>query len=347
MSTDYLAIEPFLKDALHARTLQAAFEIGLIDALLKSDSICVTALLNDERCDHFGRQFLIQTLVNSQVLQTTGTAVGLTEQFRFALQFRDLMETKLQFAQLVANDFFEQLPQLMRSSDDFMATSRLFELFDYGRCQQVTPQSCLQAARWMQLTTMLTRYEAPVCSRHFDFQPHRAMLDLGGNSGEFAVQVCRHAPSITATVADLPAVCEVGKRHVSETPEAPRIAFHSLNFMDDALPDGFDLITCKSVLHDWPEEQVEIILNKSLAALPAGGTFLLFERMRWDFAATPLSYGHLPVMLFFRSYRQPGYYVELMNRLGFADVVHTAIQLEVPFMLVSGKKPRSGPTPAR
>ena len=33
MSTDYLIIEPFLHDALQARTLQAAFDLGIIDRL--------------------------------------------------------------------------------------------------------------------------------------------------------------------------------------------------------------------------------------------------------------------------------------------------------------------------
>jgi hypothetical protein len=106
----------------------------------------------------------------------------------------------------------------------------------------------------MKLTTTLTRYEAPVCVEHYDFSAHQRMLDLGGNSGEFAIQVCRRTPPLQACVVDLPVVCHVGMRHVAEQKLSDRIQFQPLNFTQDPIPGGYDLITCKSVLHDWPDE---------------------------------------------------------------------------------------------
>ena len=337
-STDFLIIEPFLHDAIQARTLQAAFELGVIDALESNVCLSESQLLRGRSCDAAGGRFLLQVLARSGVVQLKNESVQLTESFRSALRFRDLLLTKLQFSELVAADFFNRMPQLLSSPDEFMETSKLFELFDYGRCFEVTPQNCLQAARWMKLTTTLTRYEAPACVESFDFSVHQRMLDLGGNSGEFAIQVCRRTPSLQACVADLPVVCHVGTRHVAEQQMSDRIQFHPLNFTQDQIPDGYDLVTCKSVLHDWPAEYATHIIGSVFNALPTGGRFLIFERQQWDFESEATPYGSLPVMLFFRSYRKPEFYASALEAAGFHSIKVQIIRLDLPFLLISAIK---------
>ena len=337
-STDFLMIEPFLHDAIQARALQAAFELGIIDALESIAHPSESQLLRARACDAAGGRFLLQVLAKSGVLHIHGESIQLTETFRSALRFRDLLLTKLQFSELVAADFFNRMPQLVSSSEAFMETSKLFELFDYSRCFEISPQNCLQAARWMKLTTTLTRYEAPVCVERFDFTAHQKMLDLGGNSGEFAIQVCHRTPSLQACVADLPVVCHVGARHVAEQKLSERIQFHPLNFTQDPIPDGYDLITCKSVLHDWPDEYAIHIIESAFTALPVGGRFLIFERQQWDFQTEAMPYGSLPVMLFFRSYRKPEFYVAALKDAGFHGVDVQTIRLDLPFMLISAAK---------
>lgn len=338
MSRDYLIVEPFVRDALQARVLQAAFEIGVIDRLLTSDALPAEELLEGDGCDAAGGEFLLQMLAKSGVVEASEAAVCLTGTFRSAMKYRDLMVTRLNFSSIVATDYFDKMPQLLKSAEDFMATAKLFELFDYSRCVDVTTANCMQASRWMQLTTMLTRYEAPMCHQHYDFSQHQNMLDVGGNSGEFALQICRRSLELQATVLDLPVVCQVGQRHLQPEPESSRIQFRPTDMLRHPFPDGFDLITWKSVLHDWPDEHASALLKKSFDFLQPGGTVLIFERQRWDFSVEETPYGLLPVMLFFRSYRQPDAYQTWLHQAGFADINVQQIQLEVPFLLITATK---------
>ncbi|MDG1896558.1 MAG: methyltransferase [Fuerstiella sp.] len=347
MSRDYLIIEQFLIDALQARALQAAFDLQIIDALADIDEMSVDGLLRGRNCDFRGGQFLLQMLAQNDVVATAaaggqrfrdGDSVRLTDVFRRALPFRDLLTTKLEFSTLVAADYFANLPNLLRSEDEFTASSKLFELFDYGRCLDITTANCMHAARWMQLTTMLTRYEARVCAESYDFARHSQMLDVGGNSGEFSLQICRRHANLTAQVVDLPVVCHVGARHIGGTCEVDRISFSPGNMLEDTFPQGCDLITWKSVLHDWPDDVLPILLQKSYAALPPGGRLVIFERQRWDFSHEVTPYGLLPVMLFFRSYRSPEHYVQVLADCGFVDVHVEKLQLEVPFLLITAAK---------
>jgi len=337
MPREYLIIEQFLSDALQARALQAAFDLGVIDRLA-AESLSVAEIHRGADCDLAGAEFLTQMLTKAGVVQATFSGIKLTPTFRQALAYRDLLTTRLNFSTLVATDYFANISQLLKSSEDFMATSKLFELFDYGRCLEVTTTNCMQASRWMQLTTMLTRYEAPVCHDRYDFAKHHRMLDVGGNSGEFVLQICRREPNLQAVIVDLPVVCQVGQRHVQSQQEGERIQFCPGNMLEDDFPQGCDLITWKSVLHDWPDEHALGLLQKTFDSLPSGGTVLIFERQRWDFSVEETPYGLLPVMLFFRSYREPDAYETWLQQVGFANIEVQSIQLEVPFVLITATK---------
>jgi SAM-dependent methyltransferase len=261
----------------------------------------------------------------------------LTATFRLVLRYRDLLQAKLDFATLVAGDFLGGFTALIQDPRQFMAHARLFKLFDYQRCFDDSPESFEQTRRWMRFTTALTRYEAPVCLRHHDFSRHRRMLDVGGNSGEFALRACKENPALEATVLDLPLVCAIGRQHVRAEPEAERITFLPGDARAGPLPTGFDLITFKSMLHDWPDEDARSFLSRAAEALEPGGILLIFERGPLEVRG-PLPYGQLPMLLFFRSFRQPGFYTEHLAGLGLRDVAVQSVELESPFFLVTARK---------
>lgn len=168
------------------------------------------------------------------------------------------------------------------------------------------------------------------------------MLDVGGNSGELARRVCAATPTLEATVYDLPHVCDIGRRHVedqSTTDVARRIRFIKRERDRQALPQGHDLVVFKSMLHDWPEEQTRSFLQRAFDVLPAGGTLLIFERQQAPLAGRQIAYGQLPLMLFFRSYRQPENYATWLSQIGFQNLSWMEVPLDMPFMLLTAQKP--------
>jgi SAM-dependent methyltransferase len=191
---------------------------------------------------------------------------------------------------------------------------------------------------WMRLTTALTRYEAQAALTVHDFGSARNMLDIGGNSGEFVLQLCRKHPQLRATVLDLPLVCDVGQEHVLPEPEHERIRFLKGDARSDPIPPGHDLITFKSMLHDWPEEAAGQFLAKAADALVPGGSIVIFERGPLDFSAGLPPFSAIPTLLFFRSYRPASVYVRLLGMLGLRDVEVTELELESPFFLVKATK---------
>ena len=96
-------------------------------------------------------------------------------------------------------------------------------------------------------------------------------------------------------------VCEIGREHVRAEAEAKRITFLEGNALADPLPAGFDLITFKSFLHDWPELEAKRFITRASHALSPSGTLLIFERSPFQVNETSCRYGMIPMLLFFRT----------------------------------------------
>lgn len=338
LSHDFLVVDEFLRDITQARALKSAFELRVIDTLLAQPPMTAAELAAALGIEPRGLQFLLELLQGAAVVDLAGGRYRLHARFLRALEFRDLLEAKLDFAGFVAADLIDLFSGAIADPAGFQQRSRLFRLFDYRRALEPTQANYEHTRGWMRLTSALTRYEARACLQAHDFGAHRHLLDVGGNSGEFALQACRAHPGLRATVMDLPLVCEVGAEHVLPHPERERIAFLAGDARRDPLPPGCDLIAFKSMLHDWPEAEAHAFLDAAVAALAPGGTLLVFERMPLDVTRGAPPFGLLPALLFFRSYRPPEFYRRAFEARGLAEVALQTLPLDVPFLLATGRK---------
>lgn len=334
----YLCVDDFIRDVVGARALASAFGLGLIDQLLQRQPCALAELAERSKLDGRGLRLLLGLLRANRVVDQAEARVSLSADFSAALQYRDLLEAKLDFAGIVAPDFLELFTDLLAEPERFFSTARVFELFSYQRCFEPSPENYANTARWMRITTAMTKYESAVCLNHHNFSAYARMLDVGGNSGEFALQVCRRHPGIRATVYDLPLVCDIGAGHVGAAPEAERIAFIKADAAGGALPQGHDLVTFKSMLHDWPDAEMRQFLAHAHRALNPGGTLLIFERSLLAIGEEQVPYSLIPLLLFFRSYRSKEDYAASLEEAGFRDVRLETIELDMPFMLVSARK---------
>jgi SAM-dependent methyltransferase len=335
----YLVVDDFLRGFVEARVLKTAFEVGLIDRLLEHGSGAVAALAPVVGLDQTGLRFLLDLLAAAGVVQEARGDVRLTRRFQEALRYRDLLEVKLDYAGFTINDFADLFTPLVRTPADFASKARLFALFDYRRALDPTFENYTRTRIWVRLTSTLTRYEAAPCLDIHDISLHRRMLDVGGNSGEFAVQACRRHRSLRATVFDLPLICELGLDHVLAQAEGSRISFIQGDLRGQDLPTGYDLITFKSMLHDWPPQDALRFIEKAARALVPGGTLLIYERGALEFGGQVPPMSMVPNLLFFRSYRSPQAYIEQLQRLGFLNIQQHELQLDSPFFVVTARKP--------
>jgi SAM-dependent methyltransferase len=168
---------------------------------------------------------------------------------------------------------------------------------------------------------------------HVDLSTATALLDVGGGSGAFDIELCRRYPQLRATVFDLPPVCEIASEKVDDAAGfEDRIAVSPGDFLaDPELPAGHDVVLLSMVLHDWTPEQNLAIVRKCWAALPPGGQIVISELLVDDDktgpAAAALMSLNMLVETVGRNYTAEEY-AEWLRAAGFVDV--RTVSFEAP-----------------
>jgi len=334
---EFLAVNRFLGTEIDARAIKSAMELGVFDRLEAAGTLSVPALSAACKLNPAGLKLLIDMLEVNDVVARTGDAVTLTPGFKVALRFRDLIEARIAFADLVWPDVRNLFRQLLTDLPQFMARSKVFELFRYDRCMEITPENLHAAAVWTRFTTCLTRYESAAVLDAVDLRSVTEFVDLGGNTGEFARQVCRRNPTVKATVVDLPVVCALGREHIAacaDGADAARITFFPADMRTDPLPAASDLVAFKSVLHDWPDADAERLLDRAFTLVRPGGRLLIFERAPIEATGKRVPYVMGPDLVFLHFFRPADLYVKKLKALGFASIDYRRVELDIGFHLI-------------
>ena len=111
----------------------------------------------------------------------------------------------------------------------------------------------------------------------------KKLLDVGGNTGLFALQCVKKNPAVNVTVVDLPQQLEMMKKNISGKKGAERIDGFGGNLLDKSfkLPAGYDVIWMSQFLDCFSEAQVISILKRAEAAMSKKTRLYIMETI-WD-----------------------------------------------------------------
>lgn len=122
-----------------------------------------------------------------------------------------------------------------------------------------------------------------VLPRVFESRPGR-ILDVGGNTGKFALACLGHDADVRVTVADLPGQLTSCREAVQRAGAgAERVSYHPVDLLalDAALPGGHDVIWMSQFLCCFSEVEVVHILQAAKAAMGAETKLFIMDNF-WD-----------------------------------------------------------------
>lgn len=114
-------------------------------------------------------------------------------------------------------------------------------------------------------------------------QKPRTLLDVGGNTGRWALKCVQYDPEVRVTIMDLPAQLEMMRKAVAGLPGAERIAGYGADLLNDTtrFPEGFDAIWMSQFLDCFSEREVTSILKRAAAAMSPETRLYIMETF-WD-----------------------------------------------------------------
>ena len=134
-----------------------------------------------------------------------------------------------------------------------------------------------QAAVFNQAMVELTRLAADSIVHAYDFSAMKRIVDVGGGYGQLLAVILKATPGARGTVFDLPHAAEQGRRYLADNGLAERCDFVPGSFFE-SVPSGGDAYLLKSVIHNWNDEQAQVILRCCKRAMGGRGKLLVVER---------------------------------------------------------------------
>lgn len=116
----------------------------------------------------------------------------------------------------------------------------------------------------------------------FKYNPHK-ILDIGGNTGKWAIACTNYDEDVQITIMDLPGQLNMAKARMEELKLTHRVSFHPTNILDKTghFPKGYDIIWMSQFLDCFSEDEIVSILERCYEAIDESGSVLILEPF-WD-----------------------------------------------------------------
>jgi ubiquinone/menaquinone biosynthesis C-methylase UbiE len=114
-------------------------------------------------------------------------------------------------------------------------------------------------------------------------KPVKRLLDVGGNTGKFAVENFKFNPSVEVTILDHPGQLELAKQNAKDHGFEGRLQGVAMDLLDHSkpFPTGFDAVWMSQFLDCFGEGDILQLLKRGKAALAPGGRLHVLETY-WD-----------------------------------------------------------------
>ncbi len=167
------------------------------------------------------------------------------------------------------------------------------------------------------------------------------ILDIGGNTGKWAIASSNYASDIHITIMDLPGQLNVARKRIDDLGLNERVSFLPVNILDETveIPKGFDAIWMSQFLDCFSEAEIVSILKRCYEALDENGQIIILEpfwdRQKYEIAAfclqqtsvyfTALANGNSQMYsaeIFFKCLEQAGFeIVEQTDNIGLSQTL--------------------------
>jgi len=113
---------------------------------------------------------------------------------------------------------------------------------------------------------------------YIDLSLSHSLLDIGGGSGIFSINIKKVYSNIECSVYEQPCIAKITKEYLKKAGYEKQIKVIEGNMFENKLPKA-DIHFYSEVFHDWTPKQCITLAKNSFDALPSGGKIVLFEML--------------------------------------------------------------------
>ena len=109
--------------------------------------------------------------------------------------------------------------------------------------------------------------------------PPKSLLDVGGNTGKWAIACCNHDSDVQVGIVDLPGQLKMAEHDVTKQGFAERISMYPVDMLDadSQLPENYDAIWMSQFLACFSEQEIISILCKAESVMDKTTVLYILE----------------------------------------------------------------------
>ncbi len=135
-------------------------------------------------------------------------------------------------------------------------------------------------------------HQGKILSMMIDLSNVKKMLDVGGGSAAFSIEIVKKNSKINAVVLDLPHVIPLTKKYVDEAGLTENFDFIKGDYLTKDFEGNYDLILLSAIVHINSYEQNKMLIKKCADALNKNGMIIINDFIMNDDRTHP-AYGAL------------------------------------------------------
>lgn len=167
---------------------------------------------------------------------------------------------------------------------------------------------------------------AMALAKNVDFSNHKKMMDIGGGSGVYAIQVVANNPkNMSAVVLDSKPVCQVADRYIQQYNLQDKVQTMTFDFFKDQLPNDCDVAFLSHVLHIFDRDKSITLLKKIYDSLPSeNGTIIISEWLLNDEKTGPIPSALMGLTMIVENSGGSGYsyneILQILTEVGYKNI---------------------------
>lgn len=132
------------------------------------------------------------------------------------------------------------------------------------------------AAQFAETMVNVSGAEPPAIVAAYDFTPFGVVVDVGGSTGNLLAHILAQCPQSKGILFDSAHVVKNAPALLREQGVENRVTIQPGSFFE-TLPAGGDVYILSHVIHDWNEDQCQVILGNCRQAMKPASRLLLIE----------------------------------------------------------------------
>ena len=132
---------------------------------------------------------------------------------------------------------------------------------------------------WFAFDHFYSHRSFPAALQHVFKGNPKHIIDIGGNTGKWALECLEHCPDVRVTIVDLPGQLAVAKKRIDEAGFLDRVTFHEADLLDSksTLPLNGDIVWMSQFLDCFSPLEIIDILTRVQGSVTATGKIFIME----------------------------------------------------------------------